>query len=68
MYKFTNYFENQVLKKRPYLKKVWCIRIIENPIRVEEQDSDRFRFWGIIPEFENKIIRGNYFKRQINYS
>jgi hypothetical protein len=24
-YKFTNYFENEVLRKRPYLKKEWCI-------------------------------------------
>ncbi len=57
MYKFTNYFENQVLRKRPYIKKEWCIKIIENPIKFEEQDSDRYRFWGIVPEFDNKIMR-----------
>lgn len=57
MYKFTSYFEHQVLRKRPYLKKEWCIKIIENPLKIEQQDSDRFRFWGIVPEFDNKIIR-----------
>jgi hypothetical protein len=29
-YRFTSYFENEVLRKRPYLKKEWCIRVIEN--------------------------------------
>lgn len=57
MYKFTKYFENEVLKKRPYIKKEWCIKVIENPIKVEEQDGNRFRFWGQVAELENKIIR-----------
>ena len=37
-YKFTAYFENEVLRKRSYLKKEWCIRVIENPIKVEPQE------------------------------
>jgi len=57
LYKFTKYFENEVLKKRPYIKKEWCIKVIENPIKVEEQDGNRFRFWGQVAELENKIIR-----------
>lgn len=57
LYKFASYFENQVLRKRPYIKKEWCIRIIEDPMKIEEQDSERFRFWGIVHELENKIIR-----------
>lgn len=28
-YKFTPYFENEVLRKRPYIKKEWCVRAIE---------------------------------------
>ncbi|MDI6765951.1 MAG: hypothetical protein QME52_03910 [Bacteroidota bacterium] len=56
-YKFTAYFENEVLRKRPYLKKEWCIHVVENPIRVEAQDDNRFRFWGKIPELGNKVIR-----------
>jgi hypothetical protein len=26
-YRFTDYFENEVLRKRPYLKKEWCARV-----------------------------------------
>jgi len=44
-YRFTEYFENEVLRKRPYLKKEWCIRIVENPLREEPQENNRFRFW-----------------------
>ena len=57
MYSFTKYFENEVIRKRPYLKKEWCMRIIENPIRFEAQGIDRFRFWGEVPELDNRIIR-----------
>jgi len=56
-YKFTPYFENEVLRKRPYLKKEWCIRVIENPIKVEPQENNRFRFWGKIEGIEGKILR-----------
>ena len=56
-YKFTPYFENEVLRKRPYIKKEWCIQIIENPIKVEPQENNRFRFWGRIDELEGKILR-----------
>jgi hypothetical protein len=34
-YKFTEYFEKEVLRKRPYLKKEWCIRVIEHPVKIE---------------------------------
>jgi len=33
--KFTEYFEKEVLGKRPYLKKEWCIKVIKNPIKIE---------------------------------
>ena len=56
-YRFTDYFENEVLQKRPYLKKEWCIRVIENPIRVEEQENNRFRFFGAIAEIDDRILR-----------
>ena len=39
-YKFTGYFENEVLRKRSYLKKEWCLRIIEQPLRIEEQENE----------------------------
>ena len=56
-YKFTEYFEEKVLLKRPYLKKEWCIRVLENPIKVELQEHNRFRFWGMIEELDNRVLR-----------
>ena len=56
-YKFTEYFQNEVLRKRPYLRKEWCIRVCENSIRVESQEHNRFRFWGKIEELEGRVLR-----------
>ncbi|MDG6025119.1 MAG: hypothetical protein E3K40_00105 [Candidatus Brocadia sp.] len=56
-YKFTEYFENETMRKRPYLKKEWCLQVIKNPIKVEPQENNRFRFWGSISELEGKILR-----------
>jgi hypothetical protein len=56
-YTFTSYFKNDVLTKRPYLKKEWCIYVIENPIRCEPQEDNRFRFWAKIEEFGDRYLR-----------
>lgn len=56
-YRFTDYFENEVLRKRPYLKKEWCVAVCEHPIRIEPQEYDRFRFWGKVDEFDGRILR-----------
>ena len=56
-YKFTDYFEKEVLRKRPYIKKEWCIHVLENPLRVEEQEGNRFRFWGIVENLEGRVLR-----------
>ena len=56
-YRYTPYFENEVLRKRPYLKKEWCIRVLENPIRVESQEGNRFRFWGRVEELGDRVLR-----------
>jgi hypothetical protein len=56
-YRFTAYFENEVLRKRPYLKKEWCIWVLEHPIRSEPQEKNRYRFWGQIKEFEGRVLR-----------
>ena len=57
IYRFTEYFENEVLRKRPYIKKEWCIKIIENPLRVEPQENNRFRFWGVVDDLEGRVLR-----------
>ena len=56
-YRFTEYFENEVLRKRAYLKKQWCIHVVEHPIRVEPQEQNRYRFWGEVEELGGRILR-----------
>ena len=56
-YAFTDYFEKAVLKKRPYLRKEWCVHVLEHPIRSEPQEHNRHRFWGEIAELENRYLR-----------
>jgi len=56
-YKFTEYFEKEVLRKRPYLKREWVVRVVERPIRVEPQEHNRFRFWGVVEELDGKVLR-----------
>ena len=35
--KTTRYFEEQVLRKRPYLRREWCERVIAAPLKWERQ-------------------------------
>ena len=56
-YRFTEYFENEVLRKRPYIKKEWCIRVVEHPRKTEPQEHNRYRFWAAIDELEGRILR-----------
>ena len=32
-------------------------KVIDNPLKVERQEYNRFRFWGKIEEFDNRILR-----------
>ena len=56
-FQFTEYFEKEVLRKRPYIKKEWCIRVVTNPIKAEPQEQNRFRFWGKIDELDGRFLR-----------
>ena len=56
-YRFTDYFEHVVLRKRPYIEREWCIRVIENAVRQEIQDGNRFRFWAPIDELNGRYLR-----------
>lgn len=56
-FNFTKYFENEVLRKRPYLNKEWCCQVIENPMRHEKQENNRYRFWGTLPEMGGRFLR-----------
>ena len=33
------------------------MRVVENPIRVERQEQNRFRFWGVVKELDNRVLR-----------
>lgn len=46
--KTTPYFDEQVLRKRPYLDPEWCAEVLRNPLRRTTQLDGRFRYWGRI--------------------
>lgn len=48
--KTTRYFEEQVLRKRPYIQREWRRQVLASPIRREVQADGRNRFWGRIAE------------------
>jgi len=56
-YKYTAYFENEVMKKRSYLKKEWCIRVLESPVKIERQEKNRYRFWATVDELGGRYLR-----------
>jgi hypothetical protein len=56
-YKYTDYFEKEVLRKRPYLKKEWCVYVLENSVRSEPQEHNRYRFWAAIPDLDGRYLR-----------
>ena len=53
----TRYFEEQVLRKRPYIELVWCVRIVSDPVRKERQPDGRVRYWGYVPELGGRALR-----------
>jgi hypothetical protein len=57
VYRFTEYFENEVLRKRPYIRKEWCIWVVENAIASAQQVANRHRFWAAIPELDDRYLR-----------
>lgn len=47
--KTTRYFDNEVLRKRPYLRLEWIDAVLEAPARRAVQPDGRVRYWGYIP-------------------
>jgi len=58
-FKFTRYFEEKVLQKRSTLRKEWCIKGVEEPLKLEAQEDNRYRFWNAVPEYEFNDIEYN---------
>lgn len=48
--KTTRYFEEQVLCKRPYLRREWCEKALTQPVGREIQPDGRIRHWVFISE------------------
>ena len=48
--KTTRYFEEQVLRKRPYIRREWCERALREPLRREVQPDGRVRYWIYVEE------------------
>lgn len=46
--KTTRYFEEQVLRKRPYIQRQWCVAVVADPVRRDVQADGRIRFWGMV--------------------
>ena len=55
--RFTPYFEREVLRKRPYLRREWCIHVVEHPVHSERQDDNRWRFWAPIADLDGRYLR-----------
>jgi hypothetical protein len=55
--KTTRYFEEQVLRKRPYIRPEWCERVMAQPVRRERQADGRVRYWGYVAEMGGRALR-----------
>ena len=53
--KTTRYFEEQVLLKRPYIKREWCQKAIQEPVKKEIQTDGRVRYWIYIAELSKHL-------------
>ena len=56
-FSFTEYFEHRVLVKRPYLRKEWCVYVVENAVRSEPQEHNRYKFWAPVQELDGRYLR-----------
>jgi len=50
----TRYFDEQVLRKRPYLRLDWIEQAIANPARRIVQPDGRIRFWASVVTDDGK--------------
>jgi len=54
--KTTRYFEEQVLRKRPYIRREWCQLALQQPAHIQVQPDGRVRYWVYITEL-GKYLR-----------
>lgn len=53
--KTTPYFEEQFLRKRPYIKIEWCEQALRTLERIEVQEDSRRCYWVYIPEWDKHL-------------
>jgi hypothetical protein len=53
--KTTRYFEEQVIRKRPYLRLEWIESVLRSPAHRSVQPDGRIRHWGYIPALRRWI-------------
>ncbi len=51
----TRYFEEQILRKRPYLRREWCERALRRPERIEVEGDDRVLYWISVDELARPL-------------
>ena len=55
--KTTRYFDEQVIRKRPYIDLAWIAPILAAPIRRDTQPDGRLRFWGAVVDLRDGKTR-----------
>jgi hypothetical protein len=55
--KTTQYFEEQVLRKRPYIDRSQCAEVVAHPLARLVQDDGRIRHWGRVVDVRDGTIR-----------
>lgn len=55
--KTTRYFEEQVLRKRPEIRREWVELVLRGPIKTENQKNGRISHWKTIDDFGGRVLR-----------
>jgi hypothetical protein len=55
--KFTPYFVNEVMRKRPYVTKELVQSVVDNPIKSQSQPNGRVRYWAKIEALGGRYLR-----------
>ena len=55
--KTTLYFEEQVLRKRPEVRREWVEQVLKGPTKRMKQENGRISYWAKIEEFESRVLR-----------
>jgi len=55
--KTTRYFEEQVLRKRPYIEPDMCLTVLSAPLRQDRQEDGRICHWAEIIDQRDRVPR-----------